>query len=88
MVYTIRRQKFCGIPRIVNHFDFWPQRYAHGKSGTERKSRFWCWDCQIDVSLLDPVYYKAELPQEGILFCTQFSSLGIFIKKKVGNRKN
>jgi hypothetical protein len=40
MVYTIRRQKFCGIPRIINHFDFWPQRYAHGKSGIEGKSRF------------------------------------------------
>ena len=31
---------------------------------------------------------KAELPQEGILFHTQFPSLGIFINKKVGNRKN
>ena len=31
---------------------------------------------------------KAELPQEGILFRTQFPSLGIFISKKVGNRKN
>ena len=32
--------------------------------------------------------YKAELPQEGILFLTQFPSLGIFVSKKVGNRKN
>ena len=31
---------------------------------------------------------KAELPQEGILFCTQFPSLGIFINKKVGFWKN
>ena len=31
---------------------------------------------------------KAELPQVGIFFCTQFPSLGIFINKKVGNRKN
>ena len=31
---------------------------------------------------------KAELPKEGILFCTQFPSLGIFIIKKVGFRKN
>jgi hypothetical protein len=31
---------------------------------------------------------KAELPQEGILFHAQFSSLGIFINKKVGVRKN
>ena len=31
---------------------------------------------------------KAELPQEGILFHTQFPSLGIFINKKVGFRKN
>ena len=31
---------------------------------------------------------KAELLQEGILFCTQFPSLGIFINKKVGFRKN
>ena len=27
---------------------------------------------------------KAELPQEGILFRTQFPSLGIFTNKKVG----
>ena len=27
---------------------------------------------------------KAELPQVGILFGTQFPSLGIFISKKVG----
>ena len=31
---------------------------------------------------------KAELPQEGILFHTQFPSLGIFINKKVRYRKN
>ena len=31
---------------------------------------------------------KAELPLEGISFCTQFPSLGIFINKKVGFRKN
>ena len=31
---------------------------------------------------------KAELSQEGILFCTQFPSLGIFINKKVAFRKN
>ena len=31
---------------------------------------------------------KAELPLEGIFFRTQFSSLGIFINKKVGNQKN
>ena len=31
---------------------------------------------------------KAELPQEGILFRTQFPSLRIFINKKVGFRKN
>ena len=31
--------------------------------------------------------FKAEFPLEGILFCTQFPSLGIFINKKVGNRK-
>jgi hypothetical protein len=30
---------------------------------------------------------KAELPEEGILFRTQFPSLGIFINKKVGFRK-
>jgi hypothetical protein len=32
--------------------------------------------------------FKAELPQEGILFCTQFPSLGIFVNKEVGFRKN
>ena len=31
---------------------------------------------------------KAVLPQVGILFGTQFPSLGIFISKKVGFRKN
>ena len=31
---------------------------------------------------------KAELPQVGIFFRTQFPSLGIFINKKVVNRKN
>ena len=31
---------------------------------------------------------KAEFLQEGILFGTQFSSLGIFIDKKVEFRKN
>ena len=31
---------------------------------------------------------KAELPKEGILFRTQFPSLGFFINKKVGFRKN
>ena len=33
------------------------------------------------------IFTKAEWPQEGILFCTQFPSLVIFIKKKVGFRK-
>ena len=28
--------------------------------------------------------FKAEFPLEGILFCTQFPSLGIFNNKKVG----
>ena len=31
---------------------------------------------------------KAELPQKGILFRTQFPPLGIFINKKVGFQKN
>ena len=31
--------------------------------------------------------YKAELPQEGILFRTQFPSLGIFINKKLDFEK-
>ena len=31
---------------------------------------------------------KAELPQEGISFRTQFSSVGFFINKKAGFRKN
>ena len=31
---------------------------------------------------------KAELPQEGILFHTQFPFLGIFTNKKVGFPKN
>ena len=29
----------------------------------------------------------AELPQEGILFCTQFPSLGIFITEKLDSKK-
>ena len=40
---------------------------------------------QIEISTDD---VKAELPKEGILFRTQFPSLGIFINKKVGFRKN
>ena len=31
---------------------------------------------------------KAELPREGILFSTQFPSLGTFFNKKVGFQKN
>ena len=34
------------------------------------------------------MYSKAELPQVSILFRTHFPSLGIFISKKVGFRKN
>ena len=30
---------------------------------------------------------KAELPQVGIFFRTQFPSLGIFVSEKVGNQK-
>ena len=33
-------------------------------------------------------HIKAEIPQVGTFFCTQFPSLEIFINKKVGNRKN
>ena len=40
------------------------------------------------VEILSEGACKAELPQEGILFRTQFPSLGIFINKKVGFRKN
>ena len=44
----------------------------------------------IDEKFLVKLYRqtKAELPQEGILFRTQFPSLGMFINKKVGFRKN
>ena len=37
--------------------------------------------------LIGNVNTKAELPQEGILFHTQFPSLGFFFNKKVGFRK-
>ena len=37
---------------------------------------------------LNPPHTKAELPKVGISFCTQFPSLGIFVNKKVGNRRN
>ena len=46
---------------------------------------------QIDIHASFDFYLKftkAELPQEGILFCTQFPSLGVFINKKVGFQKN
>ena len=33
-------------------------------------------------------YSKAELLKAGIFFSAQFPSLGIFINKEVGNRKN
>ena len=44
----------------------------------------------LSVSTLSRYYSdsKAELPQVGILFHTQFPSLGIFINKKIGFRKN
>ena len=41
---------------------------------------------QLVKILVYPV--KAELLQAGILFSTQFPSLGIFINKKVEFRKN
>ena len=37
--------------------------------------------------MLAKKYAKAEIPQVGTFFRTQFPSLGIFINKKVGNRK-
>ena len=43
---------------------------------------------RIKKKINDKTHIKAESPQEGILFCTQFSSLGIFINKKIGNRQN
>ena len=39
------------------------------------------------AELLSLPHTKAELPKEGILFCTQFPSLGIFINEKLGFRK-
>ena len=42
---------------------------------------------RIDFFLLFLIA-QAELAQEGILFCIQFPSLGFFINKKVGFRKN
>ena len=41
-----------------------------------------------ETSFMDGPLRKAELPQVGILFGTQFPSLGIFISKKVGFWKN
>ena len=43
---------------------------------------------RIHLSPVERPPFKAELPQEGILFRTQFSSLGNFINEKVGFRKN
>ena len=37
---------------------------------------------------LVPSLPKAEIPQVGTFFCTQFPSLGISINKKVRNQKN
>ena len=42
---------------------------------------------KLNVARLDIVQDKAELPLEGIFFRTQFSSLGIFIKKKLEIKK-
>ena len=42
-------------------------------------------NCLLLIGLLSN---KAELPKEGILFCTQFPYLGIFNNKNVGFRKN
>ena len=44
--------------------------------------------CFTEFVFLESHNAKAELPQEGILFRTQFPSLVIFINKKVGFLKN
>ena len=41
----------------------------------------------ISIAIWFVTKVKAELPQVGSFFWTQFASLGIFITKKVGNRK-
>ena len=62
---------------------------------------FICFECPISMTVksmwMSIIFYlrtskhhkscKAELLQEGILFCTQFPSLGFFINKNVGFQK-
>ena len=57
----------------------------HEKSGQSQGD--W-WDQAHPPNFDRSVNTKAELQQVGIFFRTQFSSLGFFINKKVGNRKN
>ena len=42
----------------------------------------------LSLTALTNYFIKAKLPQEGILFRNQFPSLGLFINKKIGFRKN
>ena len=46
------------------------------------------WSCSFSKKITLISSTKTELLQEGILFRTQFPSLGIFINEKVGNPKN
>ena len=57
-----------------------PKRIADNHSIKYENSKIY------SLALEHLISSKAELPQEGILFCTQFPSLGIFINKKVGFR--
>ena len=52
----------------------------------------WLYKCKLKLTQFEKLasnilhVHKAELPQEDILFRTQFSSLGIFINKKVSKK--
>ena len=46
------------------------------------------WSCSFSKKITLISSTKTELLQEGILFRTQFPSLGIFINEKVGFQKN
>ena len=68
---------------------FYPQKISNLKnqSGNYLEKSFKK-TCQVSHKLFNLSVYKAELPKVSIFFRTQIPSLGFFINKKVGNRKN
>ena len=76
--------RVCEIFRLRKEFGT-----SHGQTqrrNSQRRGRSTGNCTRFSNTILQNLFtVKAELPQEGILFHTQFPSLGIFVNKKVGN---